>query len=160
MAVKDVRAAGLKGGHGLAVAAVSGEQNDGSKFIRLDFADLPADVDSGPAGHIEMYQKTIHGMRARKFHRTSGGFGFDDPVAIIAQCFDRQSSGIRIVIYNKDATVLQGTSRIVALRLNCNLSDVKFRNGARIGDCVIFNSCYDEARCDKGRKYQNEIRNS
>ena len=29
---------------------------------------------------------------------------------------------------------------------------MEYCKGARIDDCVNFKSCYDEARCDKGRK--------
>jgi len=48
-------------------------------------------------------------MRTRLFHRTCGGFGFDDVVAVTTQRFDCHSSGIRTVIDNQNVTILQST---------------------------------------------------
>jgi hypothetical protein len=85
------------------------KKKDGSEFVRLSVR-ISADIDSIPAGHVEMNQKCIHGMGTCQFHCGSGGFGFDDLIAFTAQRFVYQFSGIRIFIDNQNATVLQTTS--------------------------------------------------
>jgi hypothetical protein len=115
------------------VAAISGKQDDRGKFIRLDIANFPAYIDSVPAGHIEMKEKGIYGMRTRLLHRPSGRFGFDDLIAFTAQRFVYQFSGIRIFIDDQNATVLQTTSCSVC---EPTLTGVT-RNSARVPGLAI-----------------------
>ena len=88
-------------------------------------------------------------MRTRLFHRTGGGFGFDDLIAFTAQRFEGQSSCVCAVIDNQNATIGQNASLDMEFRSDFNRSDMEFRKVARIDDCVNFKSCYDEARCDR-----------